>query len=87
MKRAPLTGGHRNPQQEDELPAIAGGVPVLARQSRPLRRGFRDSDFPNVKFVAERTISTPLSAGMSKQDVADVAVAPTCIFRYYKATA
>ena len=28
MKRAPLAGGHPIPLQEDEVPAIAGGVPI-----------------------------------------------------------
>lgn len=34
MKRAPLASGHPTPLQEDELPAIAGGVPVRATEHR-----------------------------------------------------
>ena len=34
MKRAPLAGGHPTPLQEDDLPAIAGGVPTRLREHR-----------------------------------------------------
>lgn len=34
MKRAPLSGGHTTPLPEDELPAIAGGLPIRAPQRR-----------------------------------------------------
>lgn len=62
-------------------------IPVHQHPYYRRRFGFRDSDFPNATFVGERTISIPLSAGMSEQDVSDVAVALTRIFRYYKASA
>jgi len=34
MKRAPLSGGHPTPLQEDDLPAIAGGTPVRQPEQR-----------------------------------------------------
>src|SRR5581483_2429035 len=34
MKRAPLSGGHPIPVREDDLPAIAGGIPVRSLQDR-----------------------------------------------------
>ncbi len=34
MKRAPLSGGHTAPLQEDEMPAIAGGVPIRSSDRR-----------------------------------------------------
>ena len=34
MKRAPLASGHPAPLQDDDLPAIAGGTPVRAPESR-----------------------------------------------------
>jgi dTDP-4-amino-4,6-dideoxygalactose transaminase len=62
-------------------------IPVHQHPYYRRRFGFRDSDFPNATFVGERTISIPLSAGMSEQDASDVAIALTRIFRYYKASA
>ena len=34
--------------------------------------GFKPDDFPNAKFISERTISIPLSAKLSDEDVQDV---------------
>lgn len=62
-------------------------IPVHQHPYYRQRFGFVDSDFPNARFVGERTISIPLSAGMSEQDVSDVAVALARIFRYYRASA
>jgi dTDP-4-amino-4,6-dideoxygalactose transaminase len=62
-------------------------IPVHQHPYYRSRFGFRDSDFPNATFVGERTVSIPLSAGMSEQDASDVVTALTRIFRYYKASA
>jgi hypothetical protein len=51
MKRAPLAGGPTNPLQEDDLPAIAGGVPVRSPQSRLI-------------FAAAENIGVGISRGM-----------------------
>jgi dTDP-4-amino-4,6-dideoxygalactose transaminase len=34
MKRAPLSGGHTTPLEKDEVPAIAGGIPIRAPERR-----------------------------------------------------
>jgi dTDP-4-amino-4,6-dideoxygalactose transaminase len=47
------------------------------------RFGKRDGDFPNATYIGERTISLPLSARMTHQDVADVCQALGRIVRYY----
>ncbi len=47
------------------------------------RFGARDGDFPNATYIGERTISLPLSAGMTQQDVSDVCQALRRILRYY----
>jgi dTDP-4-amino-4,6-dideoxygalactose transaminase len=62
-------------------------VPVHQHPYYRRRLGFTASDFPNASWVGERTISLPLSAAMSAQDVDDVVTALTRIFRYYKASA
>src|SRR5271165_526219 len=49
------------------------------------RFGKHDGEFPNATFIGERTISLPLSAGMSEADVADVCEAFARILRYYAA--
>ena len=62
-------------------------VPVHQQPYYRQRLGLRDTDFPNATYVGERTISLPLSAGMSERDVDDVAGALKRIFRYYKTAA
>ena len=47
--------------------------------------GYRDADLPNATYIGERTISLPLSAGMTEADVADVCAALARILRYYAA--
>ena len=37
--------------------------------------GFKPLDFPNAKWISERTISLPLSAKLSNEDVKDVTAA------------
>jgi len=43
--------------------------------------GFKPDDFPNAKFISERTISIPLSAKLSDEDVEDVINATTEVIR------
>ena len=61
-------------------------VPVHQQPYYRQKFGFADSDYPEAAFVGERTISLPLSPGMSEQDVHDVATALRRIFRYYTAS-
>ncbi|HZP21905.1 MAG TPA: DegT/DnrJ/EryC1/StrS family aminotransferase [Terriglobales bacterium] len=69
---------------------IGVGIHYVSVHRQPYYRqrfGFRDADFPNATSVGERTLSLPLSAAMSEQDVDDVAAALRRIFRHYKASA
>jgi dTDP-4-amino-4,6-dideoxygalactose transaminase len=34
--------------------------------------GYKPEDYPNAKFISDRTISLPLSASLTDQDVQDV---------------
>jgi len=45
---------------------------------------FRRGDFPNAEFIGDRTISLPLSPGLSDQDVEDVITAVHRVVRYYR---
>jgi len=47
------------------------------------RFGRDDARYPNATYIGERTISLPLSAGLTEADVADVCAAFTRILRYY----
>jgi dTDP-4-amino-4,6-dideoxygalactose transaminase len=69
---------------------IGSGIHYVPIHQQPYYRErfrFTDDDFPNATFVGERTISLPLSAGMTAQDVEDVVTALTRIFRHYKSAA
>ena len=48
------------------------------------RFGFRPEDFPNATFVSERTLSLPLSAKLTDEDLGDVIEAVRKLMRYYK---
>jgi len=45
--------------------------------------GYKEGDFPNAEFVGDRTVSLPLSARLTKQDVADVVAAVRRVIRRY----
>ncbi len=47
------------------------------------RFGKHGGEFPNATYIGEQTISLPLSAGMTEEDVADVCQALGRILRYY----
>ena len=69
---------------------IGVGIHYVPVHQHPYYRqqfGFVDSDFPNASFVGKRTISLPLSAATSRQDVTDVATALARILRYYAVSA
>ena len=57
--------------------------PVHAQPFYRERFDYRDTDFPNATYIGERTISLPLSAGMTEIDVGDVCAALERILRYY----
>ncbi len=54
---------------------IGTGVHYLAVHLQPFYRkllGHKPGDFPNAEFIGERTLSLPLSAKLSDEDVSDV---------------
>ena len=59
--------------------------PVHAQPFYRQKFGYRDADFPNATYIGERTISLPLTAGMTEDDVSDVCRAFARILRYYAA--
>jgi len=46
--------------------------------------GFKPDDFPNARFVSDRTISLPLSPKLTEQDVEDVIAGVSKVLNYYK---
>ncbi len=46
--------------------------------------GFKQEQFPNAKFISDRTISLPLSPKLSDQDVEDVITSITKVLDFYK---
>jgi len=59
--------------------------PVHAQPFCKDRFGYLDADLPNSTYVGKRTISLPLSAGMTDDDVSDVCAAFTRMLQYYSA--
>lgn len=45
--------------------------------------GFKEDDFPNAKFISDRTISIPLSTKLSEDDINDVVTAVRKVLLYY----
>jgi len=71
-----------------EAENIGVGVHYEPAHGHPFYRerlGYRDSDLPNATYIGERTISLPLSAGMTEDDVGDVCAALGRILRYHAA--
>jgi dTDP-4-amino-4,6-dideoxygalactose transaminase len=69
-----------------EVENIGVGVHYEPVHSQPYYRetfGYVDGDFPNATYIGERTISLPLTAGMTLADVSDVCAALKRILRYY----
>jgi len=57
---------------------IGAGIHFIAVHLHKYYReifGFKRGDFPNAEFVSDRTISLPLSAALTEEDVADVITA------------
>jgi dTDP-4-amino-4,6-dideoxygalactose transaminase len=57
---------------------IGTGVHYKALHLQPYfvqRFGFKPDDFPNARFVSDRTLSLPLSTDMTEDDVLDVIAA------------
>ncbi|MEA2109697.1 MAG: DegT/DnrJ/EryC1/StrS aminotransferase family protein [Pseudomonadota bacterium] len=66
---------------------IGVGVHYISIHRQPYyqdRFGIPDSRLPNATFISDRTLSLPLSSGMTKQDTYDVVTAVKKILNYYK---
>jgi len=46
--------------------------------------GYKTGDFPNAEYISERTVSLPIGANLTDQDVEDVIAATKRILNYYK---
>jgi len=67
-------------QQELHRHNIGTGIHFISLHLHPYYRdtyGYRPDDFPNARYVSERTLSLPLSAKLSDEDVQDVIAAFT----------
>jgi dTDP-4-amino-4,6-dideoxygalactose transaminase len=83
-----LSVGRRQIVDAMEAEHIGVGVhyePVHAQPFYMQKYAYRDHDFPNATYIGERTISLPLTAGMTLDDVSDVCRAFARILRYYAA--
>jgi dTDP-4-amino-4,6-dideoxygalactose transaminase len=82
----PERSGKTRDQVLEELTArnIGTGVHYLALHLQPYYRqllGHNAGDFPNAEFIGDRTLSLPLSAKLTDEDVADVIEAVHAVFR------
>jgi len=83
-----LTVGRRQIVAAMEAENIGVGIHYEPVHAQPFYRkhlGCLDADYPNATYIGERTISLPLSAGMSEDDIGDVCSAFTRILRHYSA--
>ncbi len=81
-----LSVGRRGIVAAMEAENIGVGIHYEPVHSQPFyieRFGRKDSNFPNATYIGERTISLPLSAGMTAADVADASAAFRRIVQYY----
>ena len=65
---------------------IGVGVHYLALHTHPFYAetyGLKPEDFPNAQFISDRTLSLPLSAKLSEQDVTDVVSAVQRVLEAY----
>ena len=66
---------------------IGTGIHFISLHLHPYYQetfGYKRDDFPNAACVSERTISLPLSAGLTDEDVDDVIQAVTKVLKKYK---
>ena len=81
-----LSVGRREIVAAMEAENIGVGIhyePVHTQPFYTERFGRDDAKYPNATWIGERTISLPLSAGMSHEDAADVCWALAKVLRYY----
>jgi len=66
---------------------IGTGIHFISLHLHPYYKktfGYKRDDFPNAAYVSERTISLPLSAKLTNEDVNDVIKAVTKVLKKYK---
>jgi len=66
---------------------IGTGIHFISLHLHPYYKktfGYKRDDFPNAAYVSERTISLPLSAKLTDEDVNDVIKAVTKVLKKYK---
>ena len=81
-----LSVGRREVVAAMEAENIGVGIhyePVHIQPFYTERFGRDDAKFPKATYIGERTISLPLSAGLTEADITDVCAAFTRILRYY----
>jgi len=81
-----LSVGRREIVAAMEAENIGVGIhyePVHIQPFYTERFGRDDTKCPNAPYIGERTISLPLSAGLTEADIADACAAFTRILRYY----
>ena len=82
-----LTASRDTIQQALHAENIGTGIHFISLPLQPYyveRFGFSCQDYPNAAYVSERTISLPLSAKLTDQDVTDVIDAVTKVLTTYK---
>ena len=82
-----LTADRNTIQQALFKNNIGTGIHFIALHLHPYYQehfGYKRGDFPNAEFISDRTISLPLSAKLTDQDVTDVIEAVTKVLTHYK---
>jgi dTDP-4-amino-4,6-dideoxygalactose transaminase len=78
-----ITKSRNEVQQELHDLNIGTGIHFMSLHLHDYYRktyGFEPEDFPNAKFISERTISLPLSPKLNEKDVEDVTAAVKHVF-------
>lgn len=86
LKLDELTADRDTIQQALYEEKIGTGIHFIALHLHPYYQdtfGYKRSDYPNATYVSERTISLPLSAKLTDEDVTDVITAVTKVLTNY----
>jgi dTDP-4-amino-4,6-dideoxygalactose transaminase len=86
LKLDELTADRDTIQQALYEENIGTGIHFIALHLHPYYQetlGYKRSDYPNATYVSDRTISLPLSAKLTDEDVTDVIKAVTKVLTNY----